>query len=162
MNEASPLEATCYHAARGFLDHLLAELPDRDRVDGELVTVLGPPETRLLDPQRLGETPPHRVRLGGRSREGPPLHPAQLGSPARPPPPTRRPHRGKAAAPSHEAQDLPLRSAQGAHGRLHPPRREHDARQPGMFEPLSQRRVRVRRRQGKGRRAEPTASSGRR
>ncbi|HUX36276.1 MAG TPA: SAM-dependent methyltransferase [Rectinemataceae bacterium] len=32
----------CYHAARGFLDHLLDELPERDRVDGELVTVLGP------------------------------------------------------------------------------------------------------------------------
>jgi 23S rRNA (cytidine2498-2'-O)-methyltransferase len=37
------LEATCYHAARGFLNILLEELPDRDRVDGELVTVLGPP-----------------------------------------------------------------------------------------------------------------------
>jgi 23S rRNA (cytidine2498-2'-O)-methyltransferase len=36
------LEATCYHAARGFLGILLEELPDRDRVDGELVTVLGP------------------------------------------------------------------------------------------------------------------------
>jgi len=36
------LEATCYHAARGFLPILLDELPDRDRVDGELVTVLGP------------------------------------------------------------------------------------------------------------------------
>lgn len=36
------LEASCYHAARGFLPHLLDELPDRDRVDGELVTVLGP------------------------------------------------------------------------------------------------------------------------
>jgi 23S rRNA (cytidine2498-2'-O)-methyltransferase len=44
LSEASPLEAACYHAARGFLDHLLAELPDRDRVDGELVTVLGPPK----------------------------------------------------------------------------------------------------------------------
>jgi len=31
----------CYHAARGFLDHLLDELPQRDRVDGELITVLG-------------------------------------------------------------------------------------------------------------------------
>ena len=31
----------CYHAARGFLDHLLEELPERDRVDGELVTLLG-------------------------------------------------------------------------------------------------------------------------
>jgi 23S rRNA (cytidine2498-2'-O)-methyltransferase len=37
------LEATCYHAARGFLPILLDELPERDRVDGELVTVLGPP-----------------------------------------------------------------------------------------------------------------------
>jgi 23S rRNA (cytidine2498-2'-O)-methyltransferase len=36
------LEAACYHAARGFLPLLLDELPDRDRVDGELVTVLGP------------------------------------------------------------------------------------------------------------------------
>jgi 23S rRNA (cytidine2498-2'-O)-methyltransferase len=35
------LEATCYHAARGFLSLLLGELPERDRVDGELVTVLG-------------------------------------------------------------------------------------------------------------------------
>ena len=35
------LEGCCYHAARGFLDHLLAELPDRDRLDGDLVTVLG-------------------------------------------------------------------------------------------------------------------------
>jgi len=37
------IEGRCYHAARGFLPHLLAELPDRDRVDGELVTALGPP-----------------------------------------------------------------------------------------------------------------------
>ncbi len=36
------LDASCYHAARGFLPLLLDELPDRDRVDGELVTVLGP------------------------------------------------------------------------------------------------------------------------
>ena len=36
------LEATCYHAARGFLSLLLDELPGRDRLDGELVTVLGP------------------------------------------------------------------------------------------------------------------------
>jgi 23S rRNA (cytidine2498-2'-O)-methyltransferase len=36
------LDATCYHAARGFLPLLLDELPGRDRVDGELVTVLGP------------------------------------------------------------------------------------------------------------------------
>jgi 23S rRNA (cytidine2498-2'-O)-methyltransferase len=35
------LDATCYHAARGFLSLLLDELPERDRVDGELVTVLG-------------------------------------------------------------------------------------------------------------------------
>jgi 23S rRNA (cytidine2498-2'-O)-methyltransferase len=35
------LEATCYHAARGFLSLLVDELPERDRVDGELVTVLG-------------------------------------------------------------------------------------------------------------------------
>ena len=36
-----PLAATCYHAARGFLPHLLEELPDRDRLDGELLTVPG-------------------------------------------------------------------------------------------------------------------------
>jgi 23S rRNA (cytidine2498-2'-O)-methyltransferase len=36
------LEAACYHAARGFLPLLLGELPGRDRLDGELVTVLGP------------------------------------------------------------------------------------------------------------------------
>ena len=36
------LEAACYHAARGFLSLLLEELPDRDRLDGELITVLGP------------------------------------------------------------------------------------------------------------------------
>ncbi len=30
-----------YHAARGWLPHLLDELGDRDRLDGELVTVLG-------------------------------------------------------------------------------------------------------------------------
>ncbi len=39
------LDATCYHAARGFLDHLLGELPDRERLDGELVTVSGPPRS---------------------------------------------------------------------------------------------------------------------
>jgi len=36
------LDAACYHAARGFLPLLLDELPGRDRVDGDLVTVLGP------------------------------------------------------------------------------------------------------------------------
>ena len=36
------LEATCYHAARGFLPLLLGELPERDRLDGDLATVLGP------------------------------------------------------------------------------------------------------------------------
>jgi 23S rRNA (cytidine2498-2'-O)-methyltransferase len=36
------LDAACYHAARGFLPLLLSELPDRDRLDGELVTVPGP------------------------------------------------------------------------------------------------------------------------
>ncbi len=36
------IEGACYHAARGFLPQLLEELPDRDRLDGELVTVLGP------------------------------------------------------------------------------------------------------------------------
>ncbi|MDP3176365.1 MAG: SAM-dependent methyltransferase [Spirochaetaceae bacterium] len=36
------LPATCYHAARGFLPHLLDELGERDRLDGELVTVTGP------------------------------------------------------------------------------------------------------------------------
>ncbi len=38
---ARDLSATCYHAARGFLPLLLEELPERDRLDGELVTVLG-------------------------------------------------------------------------------------------------------------------------
>jgi hypothetical protein len=36
------LDAVCYHAARGFLPLLLEELPERDRLDGELVTVSGP------------------------------------------------------------------------------------------------------------------------
>jgi 23S rRNA (cytidine2498-2'-O)-methyltransferase len=36
------IDAACYHAARGFLPHLLEELPDRDRMDGELVTAPGP------------------------------------------------------------------------------------------------------------------------
>ena len=36
------LGGTVYHAARGFLPHLLDELGDRDRLDGDLVTVLGP------------------------------------------------------------------------------------------------------------------------
>ena len=36
------LGGTIYHAARGWLPHLLDELPDRDRLDDELVTVLGP------------------------------------------------------------------------------------------------------------------------
>ena len=36
------LDATCYHAARGFLPLLLSELPDRDRLDGELATIPGP------------------------------------------------------------------------------------------------------------------------
>ncbi|HUW39586.1 MAG TPA: SAM-dependent methyltransferase [Rectinemataceae bacterium] len=35
------LDGTVYHAARGWLPHLLEELGDRDRLDGELVTVLG-------------------------------------------------------------------------------------------------------------------------
>ncbi|HUX42296.1 MAG TPA: SAM-dependent methyltransferase [Rectinemataceae bacterium] len=39
------LGGCCYHAARGFLDHLLEELPERERLDGELVTVLGPRRT---------------------------------------------------------------------------------------------------------------------
>ena len=36
------LGGTVYHAARGWLPHLLDELGDRDRLDGDLVTVLGP------------------------------------------------------------------------------------------------------------------------
>ena len=36
------LGGTIYHAARGWLPLLLEELPDRDRLDDELVTVLGP------------------------------------------------------------------------------------------------------------------------
>jgi 23S rRNA (cytidine2498-2'-O)-methyltransferase len=35
------LGGCCYHAARGFLRHLENELGERDRLDGELVTVLG-------------------------------------------------------------------------------------------------------------------------
>ena len=37
------LDGFSYHAARGFLSHLLDEIPDRDRLDGELLTVLGQP-----------------------------------------------------------------------------------------------------------------------
>lgn len=36
------IEGTVYHAARGWMPHLLAELGERDRLDGELLTVLGP------------------------------------------------------------------------------------------------------------------------
>jgi 23S rRNA (cytidine2498-2'-O)-methyltransferase len=36
------LGGNIYHAARGWLPHLLDELGERDRLDGELVTVLGP------------------------------------------------------------------------------------------------------------------------
>ena len=36
------LQARCYHAARGFLPHLLEELPERERLDGELVTAALP------------------------------------------------------------------------------------------------------------------------
>lgn len=39
------IDGACYHAARGFLSHLLKELPERDRLDGELVTVLGRPRS---------------------------------------------------------------------------------------------------------------------
>ena len=41
MREARELGGFCYHAARGFQEHLITELGDCDRVDGELVTVLG-------------------------------------------------------------------------------------------------------------------------
>ncbi|MEI6875896.1 MAG: hypothetical protein WCL50_12305, partial [Spirochaetota bacterium] len=41
MRETRELGGFCYHAARGFQEHLFAELGDCDRVDGELVTVLG-------------------------------------------------------------------------------------------------------------------------
>ncbi len=39
------LDAVCYHAARGFLPLLLDELAQRDRLDGELVTLSGPRRT---------------------------------------------------------------------------------------------------------------------
>jgi 23S rRNA (cytidine2498-2'-O)-methyltransferase len=42
LSAVRELGGSCYHAARGFLSLLLEELPERDRVDGELVTVLGP------------------------------------------------------------------------------------------------------------------------
>ena len=37
------IDATCYHAAPGFLDHLLGELPAPFRMDGDLATVSGQP-----------------------------------------------------------------------------------------------------------------------
>ncbi len=46
------LDAACYHAARGFLSLLLDELPERDRVDGELVTVLGSARAALTGKPR--------------------------------------------------------------------------------------------------------------
>ncbi len=60
------LEGTVYHAARGWLPQLLEELGERDRLDGELVTVLGPRrrarwvrntwlEPFLLDFESVGE-----------------------------------------------------------------------------------------------------------
>ena len=36
------LDATCYHAAPGFMEHLEGELPEPYRRDGELITVMGP------------------------------------------------------------------------------------------------------------------------
>ena len=36
------LDACCYHAAPGFLQHLAAEIGTPYRTDGELVTVMGP------------------------------------------------------------------------------------------------------------------------
>jgi 23S rRNA (cytidine2498-2'-O)-methyltransferase len=39
------LDAACYHAAYGFMHHLQAELPPACRTDGELLTVMGPPQT---------------------------------------------------------------------------------------------------------------------
>jgi 23S rRNA (cytidine2498-2'-O)-methyltransferase len=39
---AQYLDAACYHCAPGFMQHLAAELPDAYRVDGELLTVMGP------------------------------------------------------------------------------------------------------------------------
>ena len=40
--EPVPLGATCYHAAPGFMRHLQAELGEVYRVDGELLTAMGP------------------------------------------------------------------------------------------------------------------------
>ncbi len=39
------LEAACYHAAPGFMEHLRGELPEPYRVDGELLTVMGEART---------------------------------------------------------------------------------------------------------------------
>jgi len=36
------LDAACYHAAPGFMDHLEMELPEAYRRDGDIITVMGP------------------------------------------------------------------------------------------------------------------------
>jgi len=38
----TPLDAACYHAAPGFMEHLSGELPPAYRRDGDLLTVMGP------------------------------------------------------------------------------------------------------------------------
>jgi len=40
----TPLDAACYHAAPGFQGHLETELPAPYRRDGDLLTVMGPPQ----------------------------------------------------------------------------------------------------------------------
>ncbi|OHD18044.1 MAG: methyltransferase [Spirochaetes bacterium GWD1_61_31] len=42
MSAPERIDGACYHAAYGFLHHLQAELPSAYRVDGELLTVMGP------------------------------------------------------------------------------------------------------------------------
>jgi len=42
MTEPHFLDASCYHAAPGFISHLENELPPAYRTDGELLTVMGP------------------------------------------------------------------------------------------------------------------------
>lgn len=42
MSDVQHLDAACYHASPGFMDHLAGELPAPYRTDGELLTVMGP------------------------------------------------------------------------------------------------------------------------
>ncbi len=40
--QTTSLDAACYHAAPGFMDHLELELPEAYRRDGDIMTVMGP------------------------------------------------------------------------------------------------------------------------